>query len=326
MDRLLSLSLLRVILAACLVMGCVVMGCSSFPEHGVIRSSLSDAPPAPTDIDSASGGSGQIVVTWSAVSGAAYYNIYRGIGGPGTSGTATIDVAPVDRMPIASTTDISYTDTSVTDSVGVASSDFNPSPTYYYAITAVDSSGNESPQSDETACATPLPSSPGDGQVPGVSVGDSSVYYCKDALLTGFDFFQPYQQWFPQILNTVRVDGLSRADTPGGFVVDMAYADNGTLQFNNVTVPETGVYALDFRYAFDFGFFPDVTNRAMGLQVNGTVVDGSMPFIVTHDFENYNHSFATVSLNAGQNSIVLFAISHSGVPRLDTLTVTRAGP
>src|SRR5262249_22601354 len=115
MDRLLSLSLLRVILAAC-----VVMGCSSFPEHGVIRSSLSDGPPAPTDIDSGSSGSGQIVVTWSAVSGAAYYNIYRGIGGPGTSGTATIDVAPVDPTPIASTTDTSYTDTGVTDSVGPA--------------------------------------------------------------------------------------------------------------------------------------------------------------------------------------------------------------
>jgi len=320
MDRLLSLSLLRVILTTC-----VVMGCNSFTDHEVIRSSSSGGPPAPTDIDSASSGSGQIVVTWSAVSGAAYYNIYRGIGGPGTSGTATIDVAPVDPTPIGTTTDISYTDGSVADSVGPASSDFNPSPTYYYAVTAVDSSGNESPKSDETACATPLPSSPGSGQVPGVSVGDSSVYYCKDALLTGFDFFQPYQQWFPQILNTVRVDGVSRADTPGGFVVDMAYADNGTLQFNNVTVPETGVYTLDFRYAFDFGFFPDVTNRAMGLQVNGTVIDSSMPFIITHDFENYDHSFAEVSLNAGQNSIVLFAISHSGVPRLDTLTVTRGG-
>src|SRR5215510_2869981 len=165
MERLFSLSLLRVILAAC-----VVMGCSSVPEHEGIRSSLSDAPPAPTDIDSAPSGSGQIVVTWSAVSGAAYYNIYRGIGGPGTSGTATIDVAPVDPTPIASTTDAFYLDTSVTDSVGFASSDFNPSPTYYYAVTAVDSSGNESPKSDETACATPLPSSHGSGQVPGVSV------------------------------------------------------------------------------------------------------------------------------------------------------------
>jgi hypothetical protein len=230
----------------------------------------------------------------------------------------------VDPTPIATATDTSYPDTSVTDSVGPASSDFNPSPTYYYAVTAVDSFGNESPKSDETACATPLPSSPGSGQVPGVSFGDGSVYYCKDALLTGFDFFQPYQQWFPQILNTVRVDGLSRADTPGGFVVDMAYADNGTLQFNNVTVPETGVYTLDFRYAFDFGFFPEVTNRAMGLMVNGTVVAGSMPFLITYGFETYDHSFADVSLNAGQNSIVLFAISHSGVARLDTLTVTRA--
>jgi len=65
---------------------------------------------------------------------------------------------------------------------------------------------------------------------------------------------------------------------------------------------------------------------ALAIVWAGTVVAGSMPFLVTHDFENYDHSFAQVSLNAGQNSIVLFAISHSGVPRLDTLTVTRAGP
>ena len=75
--------------------------------------------------------------------------------------------------------------------------------------------------------------------MPGVTVGNSKVYYCKDALLGGFDWFQTLTGWFPSDL------GSSGSDSPGQRVVDMAYAEEGTMTFNNVVVPTGGLYTVD---------------------------------------------------------------------------------
>jgi hypothetical protein len=44
------------------------------------------------------------------------------------------------------------------------------------------------------------PVSPGNGLVPGIPLpGGGSLYYCKDALLSGFEWFSRLQNWFPSL-------------------------------------------------------------------------------------------------------------------------------
>ncbi len=45
----------------------------------------------------------------------------------------------------------------------------------------------------------------------------------------------------------------------------MAYASQGSLTFNDVVVPTSGLYTIEWRYAFQGGLFPGVNNRQMGL-------------------------------------------------------------
>lgn len=86
-------------------------------------------PGAPTGV-SAVGGNAQVVVSWTATSGAASYNVKRSTtsGGPYTT--------------VASPTSTSYTDTAVTNGT-----------TYYYVVSAVNTAG-EGPNSTQVA-ATP---------------------------------------------------------------------------------------------------------------------------------------------------------------------------
>jgi fibronectin type 3 domain-containing protein len=250
------------------------------------------APPAGDELHANSDSS--ITITWSASAGATSYNLYRGTSAGGEGST-----------PIASTTGTTYTDKNL-----------SPTPVYFYQITAVNSAG-ESARTPEDASKTPPPVGTG-GNVAGVPSGSGMAYYCKDALLGGFDWFQTLTGWFPQVL------GSSAALSPGGRVVDMAYATNGSMTFNNVVVPSSGLYTVDWRYAFQGGLFPGVTNRQMGLAVNNTVITTTERFPITGSFETYQHSSLQVHLNAGVNSVSMLAVSDHGVSRVDEMTVTPA--
>jgi hypothetical protein len=104
----------------------------------------------------------------------------------------------------------------------------------------------------------------------------------------------------------------------------MAYSDTARLTFNNVVVPSAGLYNIDFRYGFGPGLFPSVTNREMGVQVNGTVVTSHQRFPITGSFATYQHAFTQAHLDAGQNTITLFAVTNHGISRVDEVTVTAA--
>jgi hypothetical protein len=259
----------------------------------------------PTGVEAHPPSSGSIVVSWNAAAGATSYNIYRSTtsGGEGT-------------IPIGSTTSTSYTDTGLTG---------GPPTLYYYKVAAVNG-GRVSPQSAETASPATPRTSPGNGAVAGISRNGGLVFYGKDGLGGGFDWFNatPSQctkcpDWFPQWLST-----QTGAVAPGGTVVDMAYAETATLTFSNVVVPSAGLYNIDFRYAFGPGLFPSVTNREMGLQVNGTVVTSHQRFPITGSFATYRHSFTQARLNAGRNTITQFAVTDHGISRVDEVTVTAA--
>jgi hypothetical protein len=259
----------------------------------------------PTGVEAHPASAGSIVVFWNAAAGATSYNIYRSntAGGEGTT-------------PIGSTTSTSYTDT------GLAA---GPPTLYYYKVAAV-TGGRVSPQSAETASPATPRTSPGSGTVAGISRNGGLVFYGKDGLGGGFDWFNatPSQctncpDWFPQWLSS-----QSGALAPGGTVVDLAYAETATLTFSNVVVPSAGLYKIDFRYAFGPGLFPSVTNREMGVQVNGTVVTSHQRFPITGSFATYRNSFTQARLNAGRNTITLFAVTDHGLSRVDEVTVTPA--
>jgi fibronectin type 3 domain-containing protein len=250
------------------------------------------APPAGDELTANPDSSITIDLTGSA--GATSYDIYRGTTSGGEATT-----------PVATTTNTIYTDKNLSSA-----------NTYFYEFTATNACG-QSARSPEDASKTPPPA-PSGGSVAGVASGNSELYYCKDALRGGFDWFQTLTGWFPSIL------GSSGSISPGQQVVDMAYATDGTLTFNNVVVPTSGLYTLDWRYAFQGGLFPGVNNRQMGLAVNGTVITTTERFPITGSFDTYQHSSLQVHLNAGRNSVTLFAVSDHGVSRVDQLTVTPA--
>jgi hypothetical protein len=252
------------------------------------------APPTPAGDELHANANSSITITWPASPGATSYHIYRGTSSGGEGNT-----------PIVSTTNTTYTD-----------SNLSSTPIYFYQITAVNSAG-ESARTPEDASKTPPPIGTG-GNVPGVTSGNGKVYYAKDALLGGFDWFQTLTGWFPQVL------GSSGSASPGQQVVDMAYSTAGTLTFNDVVVPTAGLYTIDWRYAFQGGLFPGVNNRQMGLMVNGVAITSTERFPITGSFDIYQHSFLQAHLNAGTNSVAMFAVSDHGVSRVDQLTVTPA--
>jgi len=262
---------------------------------GAPRSTMACAIPAPpADLELTANADVSITVSWSASAGATSYDIYRGTkaGGEG-------------KRPVARTASTTYRDKHL-----------STRPIYFYQVAAVNSCGR-SARSEQEASKTPPPIGTG-GTKPGVPSGKGWVFYCKDALLAHFDWFEAHKGWFPEVL------GSPGAISPGHRVVDMAYSHLGTMTFKDVIVPKGGLYTVDWRYAFNFGAFPGVRNREMGLKVNGRVVTTTERFPITGSFNTYRHSFLQVRLRKGRNVVVIFAVSHHGVPRLDEMTITAA--
>jgi hypothetical protein len=168
-------------------------------------------PPQPLGLNADANANATVSLDWSPTPGATSYHLYRGTSSGGEGST-----------PIATVTSPDYTDTNVTST-----------PVYFYEVTAVNSAG-ESPRSAEDATKTPPPVGTG-GNTPGVASGSSLVFYGKDALLGGFDWFEALTGWFPQVL------GSSGANSPGHVAIDMAYATEATLTFNDVVEPTAGL-------------------------------------------------------------------------------------
>ncbi|MDQ2811475.1 MAG: discoidin domain-containing protein [Actinomycetota bacterium] len=280
--------------AALLVLGSLGFGTSAAQAQIRAPGAPACTVPAPPGEELHANADSSITLTLTASPGATSYNIYRSTssGGEGTT-------------PYATTTSTTYVDKNLSST-----------PIYFYEFTAVNSCG-ESARTPEDASKTPPPVGTG-GNVPGVASGSSLIFYCKDALLGGFDWFQTLTGWFPEVL------GSSAALSPGGRVVDMAYAANGSMTFNDVVEPSSGLYTVTWRYAFQGGLFPGVNNRQMGLKVNGTVITSTERFPITGSFETYQNSSLQVHLNAGVNSIAMLAVSDHGVSRVDEMTVTPA--
>ena len=140
---------------------------ATYPGPGcIVPSSSCTAPAAPTGL-TATAGSGQISLKWSAASGAGSYNVKRST----TSGA---------EVTIASPATNSFTDTSVSSG-----------PTYYYVVTALASCGAhpESGPSNEASAQAPsqpdftISASPSSGTV---VQGSQTTYTVTTSALHGF--------------------------------------------------------------------------------------------------------------------------------------------
>ena len=119
--------------------------------YGVSRQDVifTYTPAAPTGV-TATPGPADVTVSWSAVSGAATYNLYRST----TSGTETLNVSGI--------TGTSYVDTGVTSGV-----------VYYYEVTAVNIT--ESARSSEVSAQPSLPAGWSDQDINGSNPAGSAV-------------------------------------------------------------------------------------------------------------------------------------------------------
>src|SRR5262249_45947088 len=119
--------------------------------------------------------------------------------------------------------------------------------------------------------------------------------------------------------------------------VNLAYSDDSTITFDNVTEDQAGDYTLAFRYCLDMyytGIF--IPARPMGLIVNGNVITNVLDFEATGDsalgqlpWSTWADLPITVQLNAGVNTIEVFStdLAASGAnPHLDYMTVTPVDP
>ncbi|MDO8682598.1 MAG: peptidoglycan-binding protein, partial [Armatimonadota bacterium] len=112
---------------------------SHFSTYAPVVPTSGSAPATPTGV-TATAGNGQVTVSWSAVSGATKYDIYR--------------LSGANYAYFAQTTDTSYANTGLTNGT-----------TYYYEVSALDDSDNES------AVSSPVSAAPTAGSVQIISQG-----------------------------------------------------------------------------------------------------------------------------------------------------------
>jgi len=86
----------------------------------------------------------------------------------------------------------------------------------------------------------------------------------------------------------------------------------------NVSVPVTGWYNIVFRYSNG-----TTVNRPMSIAVNGNIVQSSMDFNPTADWDTWNVSDIFLQLNQGQNTIRATGITSNGGPNVDYIEISK---
>ncbi len=96
----------------------------------------------------------------------------------------------------------------------------------------------------------------------------------------------------------------------------MDFGGNGTcIEWNNISAPGAGRYALRMRYANGAA-----ANRAAAILVNGQSI-GSIPFAVTGGWDKWGTGSIDVSLGRGNNTIRVLANTSTGGPNVDRMDV-----
>jgi fibronectin type 3 domain-containing protein len=145
--------------------------------------------------------------------------------------------------------------------------------TYFYVVTAVDTSSNESATSNQASATAPATF--------------NVIVEAETAVLSG-----------------VQVSAIHAGYTGTGFG-DYINPTADYIQWT-VNAPAAGTYTLQVRYALATG------SRPLEIRVNGLVVVASQPFPATGAFTTWGNSTLTANLNAGANTVRATAIGSSG--------------
>ena len=230
-------------------------------------------PPAPTAL-AATGGNAKVGLTWTASTGAASYNVYRG------TSTGAESTTPLST---------GLTGTSFTDSTAANGT------TYYYTVAAVNANGT-SAMSNEASATPAAPGSayggtpaaiPGIVQAENYDTGGQGVAY-NVATNSGTD-------------TTYRTDGVDLevcTDTGGG--VDLGWTAAGQWFHYTVNVATAGAYTVAFRVASGAsgGSF-HLANSA------GTSLTGPVTAPSTGGWQSWTTVQANVTLPAGEQVLTL---------------------
>jgi len=232
-------------------------------------------PAAPTGL-TATGGNAQVVLNWSATSGATTYNVYRSTtaGGEGTTAIAT---------GITATT---YTNTGLTNGT-----------TYYYKIAAVNLAGTSGQSGEVNAKPVAPVEAPYGGTawaIPGTVQAENYD--------TGGEGLGYHVTSINGTANSYRTDGVdleTTTDTGGGDNVGWSAA--GQWFRYTVNVATAGTYTVSFRVANGSGASTTlhVSNSA------GTNLTGTVTVPNTGGWQTWSTVTATVTLPAGRQVLTI---------------------
>jgi len=109
--------------------------------------------------------------------------------------------------------------------------------------------------------------------------------------------------------------------------IHTGYSGSGYVNYDNkvgsyvewkVNVPVTGWYNIVFKYSNG-----TTVNRPMSIAVNGNIVQSSMDFYPTTDWDTWNKSNIYLQLNQGQNTIRATGITSNGGPNVDYIEISK---
>jgi hypothetical protein len=158
------------------------------------------------------------------------------------------------------------------------------------------------------------------------NIGASTFFEEENAILGGFETTQidggmPYPRL--EDVNAPNDSGITGYD--GTAFINMAYSDQATVTWNNVSVSQAGNYTVSWRYSQAPGVF-DLPDRPVGLILNGQVITPAVSFPELNSWNTWAMNPAiTLHLNAGVNSIELFAdntITPGANPHIDSMRIT----
>jgi fibronectin type 3 domain-containing protein len=192
------------------------------------------APPAPTNLV-ATGGVGQVSLSWTAVTGASSYNVYRGTtpGGEGTTPFAT------------GVTSASFIDNQTT--VGT---------TYYYQVSAVNLGGEGPRSSEQSATAQGLPPY----QVLAIDAGGGAV----GSFVADTDFVGTSLTYTTTA--TIDTSGVYQAP-PQSVYQSMRYANSPGFSYNIVGLTPGATYTVRLHFVEPTLF--GVGQRVFNVTLNG---------------------------------------------------------
>jgi lysophospholipase L1-like esterase len=316
-----------------------------------LMASIGTTPAAPTGLSATAASPSQINLSWSSVSGATGYNLYRGTSAGGESGT------PVNGGTPLTTT--SYSDTGL-----------NETTTYYYIVKAVNSNGSSGASNEANATTTQgtLPSAPTGLTATTASASQINLSWTSVSGATGYNVYRgtssggesstPVNGGTPLTTTTYNDTGLS-SSTAYYYVVKAVNANGSSGASNeaNATTQSSGTlsnvatggtatasegspqYAFDqnfstlwqaqhqtgyLQYQFGSGASYDVTQYKI---TNGPTTTGRDPKNWTFKGSNDGSTWTTLDTQTNQtftaiNTTNTYSISNSNSYKYYQLNIT----